>query len=84
MLRPPVPILFAMPATLSLPLDQCPALTTWEGEPQACHKSPGHTDSADASRRVHHDITTGLRWPARPGDADPLAAHVRVSSRRGF
>lgn len=59
----------------------CQATTVALGDTHTCGKSPEHVDSADASRRAHHDRATGLRWPSRLGDTDPLADFVRLTER---
>ncbi|MFF5019430.1 hypothetical protein [Streptomyces sp. NPDC001165] len=60
---------------------QCHATTVAHGDTHTCGKHAAHVDSADASRRVHHDFVTGVRWPSRLGGADPLAAFVRPVER---
>lgn len=59
----------------------CNATTVALGDKHTCGRSPDHVDSANASRRAHHDTVTGFRWPSRLGDADPLAAFVHVVER---
>lgn len=63
------------------PARQCLADTQVSDAVQICGKSADHVDSANASRRAHHDPVTGARWPSRSDDTDPLADFTRPVER---